>query len=322
MSNHYLVTGGAGFIGSHLVERLVRDGHRVRVLDNFATGKKENLAPFLEDIDLRVADLRDPEAVGGACEGVDYIFHQGALGSVPRSVAAPITTHDCNTTGTLNILVAARDRGVKRIVYASSSSVYGDTPTLPKHEGMIPSPRSPYALSKLSAEQYCQVFTRVYGLETVSLRYFNVFGPRQDPMSQYAAVIPKFITALLEDRAPTINGDGCQTRDFTYIANNVEANMLAMHAPQASGEAINIACGERYSLLELYQELCRLMGKNIEPVFGPTRSGDVRDSQAAIDQAHKLLGYQPLETFHGGLEKTVQWFVEAHASRSTEGLEV
>ncbi len=243
----YLVTGGAGFIGSNIVERLVRQGERVRVLDNLSTGKRENLVSWLDRLELIEGDIRDVETVHGAMAGVDYVLHQAALPSVPRSVADPLASHQVNATGTLNVLPAARDAGVKRLVYASSSSVYGDSPTLPKQEEMPTNPISPYAVSKLAGENYCRVFFRVYGLETVCLRYFNVFGPRQDPTSQYAAVIPRFITAMLDGRRPVIYGDGRQSRDFTYIENVVEANLLACQAKDVAGEVLNIACGESFS---------------------------------------------------------------------------
>jgi len=269
MPDQYLVTGGAGFIGSHIVARLLEDGQRVRVLDNFVTGKRANLIPFLPDIELQEGDLRELPAVMQACRGVDYVLHQAALGSVPRSVADPLTTHHANVTGTLHVLMAAREAGVRRVVYASSSSVYGNTPTLPKHEDIKPAPLSPYAVSKLAGEHYCQVFLHAYGLESVALRYFNVFGPRQDPESQYAAVIPRFITCLLQDRPATIYGDGTQSRDFTYVANVVQANLLAAAAPDAGGAVVNVACQQRHSLLDLHTELARLLGKHIAPVFEP-----------------------------------------------------
>lgn len=307
----YLVTGGAGFIGSHIVEELVRRGERVRVLDNLSTGRRENIAPFLEQIELIVGDLCDMETVRQAVEGVTYVLHQGALPSVPRSVANPIASNMANVTGTLNLLVAARDAGVQRVVYASSSSVYGDTPELPKVETIKPAPKSPYAVSKLAAEHYCRVFTQVYGLETVSLRYFNVFGPRQDPRSQYAAVIPIFITALLEGRAPVIHGDGRQSRDFTYVANNVAANLLACTAPGAAGQVFNIACGKRYNLLQLLELLREYTGVDIPPVHDAPRPGDVRHSQADISRAEEVLGYRPVVSFEEGLRRTVEWYMRS-----------
>jgi len=307
LSSIFLVTGGAGFIGSHIAERLVKKGHRVRVLDNFVSGKRENLRSILSDIELIEGDLRDIEAVKKAARGVEYIFHQGALGSVPRSIEDPASYFASNITGTLNLLQAARDAGVRRVVYASSSSVYGDSPALPKHEMMTPMPLSPYALTKLSAEQTCQVFTRVYGFETVSLRYFNVFGPRQDPNSEYAAVIPRFISLMLRGQQPIIFGDGQQTRDFTYIENVVDANLKAMYAEQASGEAINIACGKSLSLLELVSILNELLGARIEACHAPERQGDIKHSLADISKARQLLGYEPRIGIREGLSKTLDW---------------
>ncbi len=307
----YLVTGGAGFIGSHIVEELVRRGEQVRVLDNLSTGRRENIAPFVEQIELLVGDLCEIGVVRRAVEGVDYVLHQGALPSVPRSVANPIASNAANVVGTLNLLVAARDAGVKRVVYASSSSVYGDTPELPKVETMKPAPRSPYAVSKLAAEHYCRVFTQVYGLETVSLRYFNVFGPRQDPHSQYAAVIPIFINALLKGRAPVIYGDGRQSRDFTYVANNVAANLLACTAPGAAGQVFNIACGKRYDLLQLLELLRKYTGVEIAPLHDAPRPGDVRHSLADISRAAEVLGYHPVVGFEEGLRRTVEWYVRS-----------
>lgn len=304
-----LVTGGAGFIGSHLVDKLLERGYRVKVLDNFSTGKKENLAANFSSIELIKGDICDDDALRRAVNGVDYVFHQAALGSVPRSIDDPITTHECNTTGTLKLLVAARDEGVKRLIYASSSSVYGNTPILPKVETMQSSPRSPYALSKLSGEIYCQLFNSLYGLETISLRYFNVFGPRQDEHSQYAAVIPRFASALLKDQPLTIFGDGKQTRDFTYIENVVQANMLSMLAPkQATGEAFNIACGAHYSIEDLSNELSNILGVAAKTTYQNARSGDVQDSYADISKATKLIDYLPNVSFSEGLNKTAKWF--------------
>src|SRR5215510_16425699 len=262
----FLVTGGAGFIGSHICERLVRDGHRVRVLDDFSAGKEENLTPFKNDIEVIRGDIRDKEIVDSAMRGIEVVFHEAALGSVPRSVADPLTTHEVNITGTLNVLLAARDAGVRRVVYASSSSVYGETPELPKHEKMAPHPLSPYALSKLSGEHYAKVFKQVYGFEVVSLRYFNIFGPRQDPESQYAAVIPRFITALLSETSPVVYGDGLQSRDFTYVENVVNANLLAAQAEGVEGEAFNVACGGRYTLLELLAKLKEIIPSRTGPI--------------------------------------------------------
>ncbi|HWN98193.1 MAG TPA: SDR family oxidoreductase [Blastocatellia bacterium] len=306
----YLVTGGAGFIGSHIVERLAREGHRVRVLDNLFSGKESNIQSIGGDVELIRADIREARAVAAATEGVDVVFHEAALGSVPRSVADPMTTHEVNLTGTVNVLLAARDAKVRRVVYASSSSVYGEAVVLPKHEELAPQPLSPYALSKLSAEYYVRVFHRVYGLEAVSLRYFNIFGPRQDPESEYAAVVPRFVTALLENKRPVIYGDGLQSRDFTYVENVVNANLLAADAAGVAGEAFNVACGGRYSLLDLLGRLKQTIGSDIEPVHEGARAGDVRDSQASIDKASKGLGYQVSVEFEEGLRRTVEWYRE------------
>src|SRR5215469_14658025 len=304
----YLVTGGAGFIGSHICERLLRDGHAVRVLDDFSNGKSENLGAMSGDIDMISGNLSDRSVVARAVSGAYVVFHEGALGSVPRSVADPLTTHESNVTGTLNILLAARDLGVRRVVFASSSSVYGETPALPKHEDMKPEPRSPYALSKLSAEQYCGVFHHIYGFETVALRYFNIFGPRQDPESQYAAVIPKFVTAVLAGRRPVIFGDGRQSRDFTYVDNVVEANLRASEAESAAGKFFNVACGGRYTLLDLLSKIKETLGSDIKPVHESPRPGDVRDSQASIEAAQAILGYKVSVDFDEGLRRTVEWY--------------
>lgn len=304
----YLVTGGAGFIGSHICERLLKDGHSVRVLDNFVSGKEANLESIGGDVELIRSDIRDAQTVAEAMKGVDIVFHEAALGSVPRSVADPMTTHEVNITGTLNILLAARDAGVRRVVYASSSSVYGDTEVLPKHEKMMGQPLSPYALSKLAGEHYISIFNRVYGFEAVALRYFNIFGPRQDPESQYAAVIPRFVMALLEGRQPVIYGDGLQSRDFTYVENVVEANLLASEAEGAAGKAFNVACGGRYSLLDLLGKIKEILGSDIEPIHEAARAGDVRDSQASIEAAALSLGYRVTVDFDEGLRRTVEWY--------------
>jgi UDP-glucose 4-epimerase len=306
--NSYLVTGGAGFIGSHIVERLAREGHRVRVLDDLSSGKESNLAPLRGDIELIRADIRDQSAVANAMREASVVFHQAALGSVPRSVADPVTTHEVNITGTLNVLLAARDAGVRRLVYASSSSVYGETAELPKRESMTPQPLSPYALSKLAGEYYISIFRKVYGFEAVSLRYFNIFGPRQDPESQYAAVIPRFVTALLEGRPPTVYGDGLQSRDFTYVENVVSANLKAVEADGIAGRAFNVACGGRYSLLELLDRLKRLIDTTVDPVHEAARAGDVRDSQASIEAAAAGFGYEVAVDFEEGLRRTVDWY--------------
>lgn len=304
----YLVTGGAGFIGSHITERLVREGHAVRVLDNFSSGHEANLESFRSGVELIRGDIRDVQLVNEATKGVDVVFHEAALGSVPRSVADPVTTHEVNITGTLNVLLAARDAGVQRVVYASSSSVYGETPVLPKREDMSPQPLSPYALSKLAGEHYASVFKHVYGFEIVSLRYFNIFGPRQDPESQYAAVIPRFITALLEGKAPIVYGDGLQSRDFTYVENVVNANLLAAEAKDAGGRAFNVACGGRYTLLDLLAKMKEILGSDIEPIHEAARAGDVRDSQASVEAAEQALGYRVSVDFEEGLRKTVDWY--------------
>ena len=304
----YLVTGGAGFIGSHLVEELVRRGQRVRVLDDFSTGRPDNLAHVREGIELVEGDIRDRSVVQAVMQDVDYVLHQAALPSVPRSVADPLTTNEVNVTGTLNVLLAARDAHVKRLVFASSSSVYGDSPTLPKHEDMPTNPLSPYAVSKLAGETYCRAFHGVYGLPTVALRYFNVFGPRQDPSSQYSAVIPRFITAALRGQPLTIYGDGNQSRDFTYVANVVAANLLACETPAACGHALNASCGRRYTLLELVSQLESLLGKGPLPAEHlPPQPGDVRDSMGDIRKARQLLGYEPSVDFERGLEQTVRF---------------
>ncbi len=305
---HYLVTGGAGFIGSHLVAELVARGERVRVLDNFSTGRRANLEPYQDRIEVLEGDIRSYHLVRQAVAGIDFVLHQAALPSVPRSVRDPLTSNEVNVTGTLNMLQAALEAGVKRLVFASSSSVYGDNPALPKQESMIPQPRSPYAISKLAAEQYCQVFWQLYGLETVALRYFNVFGPRQDPASPYAAVIPKFITALQRGEAPTIHGDGSQSRDFTFIGNVVQANLKACTAAEAAGGVFNIACGERYTLLDLVVRLAHILDRPAEAYHTAPRPGDVLHSQADISQAKTLLDYKPEVDMGIGLERTVGWY--------------
>ena len=288
-------------------------GQRVRVLDDFSTGHTHNLAEVADAVEVFTGSLTDLERVRGAVDGVDYVIHQAAIPSVPRSVKDPVTSHAANITGTLNLLVAARDAGVKRLVYASSSSVYGDTPTLPKVETMCPRPKSPYALQKLTAEEYCRLFTEQYGLETVALRYFNVFGPRQDPKSQYTGVIAKFATALLNGERPTIFGDGETSRDFTFVANNVRANLLACLAPsEAAGQTMNLACGDRITLLQLLAGMQELLGTCLEPVFAPEREGDVKHSQADITRARALLGYEPVTGFSEGLAQTVAWYRANH----------
>lgn len=304
----YLVTGGAGFIGSHIVDTLVREGHRVRVIDNFSTGKRENLVLSLDHIELFEASITDRAALDEAIQGVDYVLHLAALASVPRSVDDPLSCHEHNVTGTLNVLLAARDAGVRRVVYAGSSSAYGDVESDFKAEDMLPQPLSPYAAAKLAGEHYCQAISSVYGLETVTVRYFNVFGPRQDPLSTYAAVIPKFVTAMLRGDPPRVEGDGLQTRDFTYIDNVVHGTLLACHTPGISGEVFNIACGGQISLLEMIDILNELLDTTIAPVFVAPRPGDVRHSRAAIAKARDRLGYEPLISFSEGLARTLAWY--------------
>jgi nucleoside-diphosphate-sugar epimerase len=343
----YVVTGGAGFIGSNIVEELLKRGETVRVIDNFSTGRRENLEPFLKgsgssqslvpgsrsdnqelrtnNLELVEGDIRSLEVLRAAFRDVDFIIHQAALPSVPRSIQDPVTTHEVGATGTLNVLIAARDCGVKRVVYASSSSVYGNSEELPKHEGMTPNPLSPYAVSKLAGEHYCQVFSRLYGLETVALRYFNVFGPRQNPNSQYAAVIPKFIAAIREGRQPVIYGDGEQSRDFTPVANVVAANLaacvvrLSSFVPRPSSEArdqttkdettvspfllSNVAVGERYTLNFLVSEICRIVGRKVEPIYDKPRPGDVKHSLASVDILREKLALTRPRTFREGLEQ-------------------
>ena len=301
-----LVTGGAGFIGSHLAEELTRRGQRVRIVDNLITGKRRNL-DHLPGVEFLEGDLADPAVAAQAVDGMDYVLHQAAIPSVPRSVKDPVTSNRANIDASLNVLVAARDAGVKRLVYAGSSSAYGNTPTLPKHEEMPTNPLSPYALQKLVAEQYCQMFTRLYGLETVTIRYFNVFGPRQDPGSPYSGVISLFATALLEGRQPVIYGDGEQTRDFTYVANVVDGVLRACEAPGASGEVINVATGGRVSLNELLKTMNGIVGTKIGAIYKAPREGDVRDSQADISKAKRLLGFAPSVGLEDGLRRTLDW---------------
>jgi nucleoside-diphosphate-sugar epimerase len=306
---HYVVTGGAGFIGSHLVEHLVTaaGGHSVTVLDNFSTGRRENLAPWLDRIRIVEGSVADPNACREAIAGADFVLHQAALPSVPRSLKDPAASHEANTTGTLNVLIAARDARVKRVVYAASSSAYGNTAELPKREDMLPRPLSPYAAAKYAGEQYCRAFNASFGLGTIALRYFNVFGPRQDPTSQYAAVIPKFIVCAQSGEAPTIFGDGEQTRDFTYVANVVRANLLACDAPPAAlGEPYNVGCGERVSVNMLWHRIRDMLGSSVEARYEPTRTGDVRDSLASLDRVHAMLGYTPAVTLDDGLRRTVR----------------
>jgi len=308
----YLVTGIAGFIGSALARAILKQGDEVRGIDNLATGKLENLANILEEIDFQEADICDNRAMQAACHRVDYVLHQAAIPSVPKSILDPIGSNRANVDGTVNVLVAARDAGVKRVVYAASSSAYGDTPTLPKHEEMTPSPLSPYAVAKLAGELYMTSFYRCYGLETVSLRYFNIFGPRQDPSSPYSGVLAKFISQMLRGEAPTIFGDGLQSRDFTYVENAVSANLLACRAPSASvaGRGFNIATGTRKSLQDVFATLKSLTAFNGEAKIGPDRPGDVKHSLADLTRAEKCLGYRPLVSFEEGLKRTVEWYQE------------
>lgn len=313
----YAVTGGAGFIGSHIADRLLKDGHEVIVIDNLLTGSAATIDWLMARANGRLTfaqlSITEP-SLPDVVSGVDTIFHQAALPSVPRSVADPLETHHHCVTGTLNVLESARRAGVRRVVYAASSSAYGDQPGDSKSEDMTPQPISPYGVAKLAGEYYCQSFTRVYGLETVCLRYFNVFGPRQDPNSQYAAVIPRFITALLDGRAPAIFGDGTQSRDFTYIDNVVHGNLLASSSHDAVGEVMNLATGGRVSLLELADKLNDIIGTSIAPVFEPAREGDIKHSRAAIDKARDLLDFAPVVDFDTGLARTVEWY-RAQAAR-------
>ena len=310
----FLVTGGAGFIGSHIAEELVRRAERVRVVDSLITGKRQNLA-HLPDVEFLEGDLADPAVAREAVAGVDYVLHQAAIPSVPRSVEDPVTSNRANIDASLNLLVAARDARVRRVVYAGSSSAYGNSATMPKVETMPTAPLSPYALQKLVAEQYCQMFTTLYGLETVTIRYFNVFGPRQDPSSAYSGVISLFISALCEGRRPVIYGDGEQTRDFTYVVNVVDGVLRAVQAPaSASGEVINVATGGRISLNQLFRTMRDVVGGTLEPAYADVRPGDVKDSQADIAKAQRLLGYQPIVSFEDGLKRTIEWYRTATVS--------
>jgi nucleoside-diphosphate-sugar epimerase len=304
-----LVTGGAGFIGSHIAEELVKNKQKVRVIDNFSTGKPGNLGEIKDRIEIIKGDIRDEKAMKKALKGVDYVYHQAALRSVPRSVDDPLSTNDVNVTGTLLLLFLARAAGVKRVVYAASSSAYGDSPELPKKETQLPAPISPYAVSKLVCEYYCRVYSKIYGLETVSLRYFNVFGPRQDPRSEYAAVIPRFITLAMKDKQLEIHGDGLQSRDFSYIDNVVHGNLLAMKAKGVSGEVFNIACNERYSVIDIAETIGKTLDKKIKYKFLPSRVGDVKHTLADISKAEKYLGYRVKVDFKEGMRKTVGYFL-------------
>jgi nucleoside-diphosphate-sugar epimerase len=302
---NYLVTGGAGFIGSHLSEELIKRGHKVRVADNFVTGYRHNLR---KGVELMEGDLADPAAAQRAVEGIDYVLHEAAIPSVPRSVANPVESHRANVDATLNMLIAARDAKVKRLVFAGSSSVYGDTPSLPKREDMPHSPLSPYALHKQLGEQYAQMFTRLYGFETVTTRYFNVFGPRQDPGSPYSGVISLFIKALIEGTQPVIYGDGGQTRDFTYVGNVVDGVLRGAETPGVGGEVFNVATATRVSLNELLDVLKKIIGSDAQPIYKEARAGDVRHSQADISKAQQMLGYQPTVSLEEGLRETVAWY--------------
>ena len=306
----YLITGIAGFIGSSLARAILAQGDQVRGVDNFATGKRENLQGILDRIDFREADILDLDVMHEACAGVDFVLHEAAIPSVPKSVLDPLGSNRANVDGTVNVLVAARDAKVKRVVYAASSSAYGDTPTLPKHEAMRPDPISPYAVAKLASEHYMTSFHRCYGLETVCLRYFNVFGPRQDPSSPYSGVLAKFITLMLRGEQPTIYGDGEQSRDFTYIDNVVEANLLASKAPaeRVAGQVFNIATGGRVTLNEMFTLLQGLTSYKVEPEYGPERGGDIKHSLADISKAETALGYKTVVNFEEGLHRTVEWY--------------
>ena len=308
MIGKYLVTGGAGFIGSHLVETLVKQGQDVRVLDNFLTGTRENLEEFLDEIDLIEGDIRDFNTCEQAVNGVDYVLHQAALPSVPRSIKDPVLTNAINVVGTLNLLVASKDAKVNKFVFASSSSVYGDDPNLPKKEGIEGVPLSPYAVTKLVGENYLRVFSEIFGLGTVALRYFNIFGPRQDPHSQYAAVIPNFITRVIEEDSPKIFGDGEQSRDFTFVDNVVRANMLAAESEDISGEVFNIACGDSITVNTLFEKIRHFFQKEVDPFYDKPRPGDILHSFADIAKARKMLKYEPAMSFDDGLKETIQWY--------------
>ena len=304
----FLVTGGAGFIGSNICTKLISQGCFVRVIDNLLTGKKSNLAAISDKIEFIEADMGNPDAARAAMKGIDVVLHQGALPSVPRSVDDPAATHRHCVDATFTLLLAARDAKVKRFVYAASSSAYGDTPTLPKVETMPVNPLSPYAAAKLMGEYYCSVFYKVFGLETISLRYFNVFGPHQDPTSQYAAAIPAFVTSILKNKPPTVYGDGEQSRDFTYVDNVVEANLLAARTKQTKGDVINVACGEVITVNAIIDMINNIVGKKIKPTYVPSRKGDVKHSLADISQAKKLIGFKPVVSFKDGLKKAIEWY--------------
>ena len=304
----YVVTGGAGFIGSHIVEELLLRNEKVAIIDNFSTGKRDNVKPFEGTAEIIDTDLADAKNLAQIIKDADYVIHQAAIPSVPKSIIDPVKSHHANVNGTLQLLVACREAGVKRVVYASSSSLYGDSPTLPKHEGMMPNPLSPYGAQKLFAEMYCQVFTKAYGLETVSLRYFNVFGPRQDATSQYSGVLALFIPAVLQGRRPTIYGDGEQSRDFTYVKNVVEANLLACRAPGVGGQVFNVACGDRITVNSMLQQINKITGKDISPVYAEARAGDIKHSQADVRLAKERIGYHAKVSFEEGLRNTIDWY--------------
>jgi nucleoside-diphosphate-sugar epimerase len=306
----YIITGGGGFIGSHIVEELLRQGETVKVIDNFSTGKRNNVEPFKGRAEIIEADISESRDLVQFVKGADYVIHQAAIPSVPKSMIDPVKSHQANVNGTLQLLVACRDAGVRRVVYASSSSLYGDSPTLPKHEGMMPNPLSPYGAQKLFAEMYCQVFTKAYKLETVSLRYFNVFGPRQDAASQYSGVLALFIPSVLQGRRPTIYGDGLQSRDFTYVKNVVAANLLACKAPGVGGQVFNVACGDRITVNSMLQEINEIAGTDIAPIYADSRAGDIKHSQADITRAKEHLGYEPAVSFKEGLRHTIDWYRE------------
>jgi UDP-glucose 4-epimerase len=314
-----LVTGGAGFIGSHIAEALVKRGHRVRVLDNFSTGHRRNLASLKGDVEVLRGDCADPRAARKATKGIEVVFHEGAIPSVARSVADPLLSRRANGTATLTMLLAARDSGTRRFIYASSSSVYGDTPTLPKRETMDPHPLSPYAVEKLSGEHYLRMFHQLFGLETVSLRYFNIFGPRQDPGSPYSGVISRYATALIAGETPVIFGDGLQSRDFTYVGSVVDANLRALTARKLEGDAVNIATGRRVTLRGLLAQMARTLGGSPKARYEPARAGDVRHSLADITRARRLLGYRPRWSLDAGLEKTMAWYRETYGPRPGTG---
>ncbi len=315
----YLVTGGAGFIGSNIAIEILKRGDSVRIIDNFATGRKVNIEPILDRVELVDGDIRDFWTVSEAVEGIDYVLHQAALPSVPRSVKNPLTSNAVNINGTLNILEASRQAGVKRVVFACSSSIYGESEVLPKVETMPPSPLSPYAITKLAGEEYCKAYYRLFGLETVSLRYFNIFGPRQDPNSHYSAVIPLFIKAVLKDQQPVVYGDGEQSRDFTYIANAVAANLKACTSPEAPGKCYNVACGKRFTLNQIMKMLGEIVGKKVTAKYVDARSGDIKHSLADIEAAKTDLGYSPDFDFKSGLDETFKWFTKVFTSNTPVG---